>query len=334
MKGKLKSENMKKNIMTKTLALITAVIALTGCANQNVKDVSAIINDGIQAVEVVDNDIKEDVKATEDAETEPTPTTAPAEAESAPTAAPAEAESAPTAAPAEAEPAPTAAPAEAESAPTAAPAEAEPVPTAKPAESEPVETAPPDKTKPAEAEPAPVYQCSCGFTASTEEELWNHIIEEALKEDAGSQGSGGGTQSSETGSSGEQPAETQAPPAETQPAVTVPAEPEHTHVWKEHMAETQTWVPNIVVVDDYETQKVAVGGLYICTSCGYETSDVNDINDHLVESILEGTGCASYQDIVQYEDQQVKVGSHEEDQGHYETTSYVDYYYCDCGATK
>ncbi len=83
-----------------------------------------------------------------------------------------------------------------------------------------------------------------------------------------------------------------------------------------------------------ESQRVAVGGTYICTNCGYETSDVNDINNHIVDSILADTGCGSYQDIVQYADQQVLVGTHEEDQGHYETSTYVDYYYCGCGATK
>ena len=35
-----------------------------------------------------------------------------------------------------------------------------------------------------------------------------------------------------------------------------------------------------------------------------------------------------------YEEQQVQVGSHQEDQGWYETETYVDYQYCDCGAIR
>ena len=30
-----------------------------------------------------------------------------------------------------------------------------------------------------------------------------------------------------------------------------PSQPVHEHVWKEHTATTQTWIPNIVVVEDY-----------------------------------------------------------------------------------
>ena len=35
-----------------------------------------------------------------------------------------------------------------------------------------------------------------------------------------------------------------------------------------------------------------------------------------------------------YETQRVPVGSHTEDHGRYETQTYVDYQYCDCGATR
>lgn len=282
--------------MMKALALIAAVVTLTGCSDQDVEDVSTILKDGIQVAEAANNDnmdeIKEEVEAAEDAETEPAATTAP-------------------------------------SAGATKPAE-----TAKPAET----TKSAEKAKPAaEKESVPVYECTCGFTASTEEELWNHVIYEMSGSGTGSLGSGNGTQSSETGSSGgqsssEQPAETQALPAKTQPAVTVPSEPEHTHVWKEHLAETQTWVPNIVMVDDYETQRVCIGSHYIC-NCGFETDDGNTMDEHGIAHVLADEMC-NFQSIPQYEDQQVKVGSHEEDQGHYETSTYVDYYYCDCGATK
>ena len=32
--------------------------------------------------------------------------------------------------------------------------------------------------------------------------------------------------------------------------------------------------------------------------------------------------------------EEVQVGSHEEDHGHYESVEYTDYMYCECGATK
>lgn len=35
-----------------------------------------------------------------------------------------------------------------------------------------------------------------------------------------------------------------------------------------------------------------------------------------------------------YEEQEVLVGSHEEDHGYYKDVTYTDYEYCDCGATR
>lgn len=113
-------------------------------------------------------------------------------------------------------------------------------------------------------------------------------------------------------------------------------EPTHTHSWKEHTATKQVWVPNIVVVDDYETSVVGhVDDVFIC-DCGYTTTSEDDIEDHIVSNVLAnnsghgGFGIQPGHSIIE----QVKVGSHEEDKGHYETQTYVDYYYCDCGATK
>ena len=45
-------------------------------------------------------------------------------------------------------------------------------------------------------------------------------------------------------------------------------------------------------------------------------------------------GNTNYTNVPQYTWQTVQVGSHEEDQGWYETQTYVDYQYCDCGARK
>lgn len=130
-----------------------------------------------------------------------------------------------------------------------------------------------------------------------------------------------------------QPAQSEpvATPAPT-PVSTPEPQPVHEHVWKEHMATTQTWVPNVVTVEDYETQYVVVGGLAIC-GCGFQTEDKNVITQHIYDHLDAGdTQNFTVQDI--YGEQQVLVGTHEEDQGHYETSTYVDYYYCECGATK
>lgn len=124
-------------------------------------------------------------------------------------------------------------------------------------------------------------------------------------------------------------------PAQPTPAPAQPTPepaPVHEHSWKEHTASTQTWIPNIVVVDDYETQRLAVGEIFHC-NCGYDTSSRDDIKQHGINHVLAGE-FDNFSIEVLYEEQQVKVGSHEEDHGYYETSTYVDYYYCDCGATK
>lgn len=138
-----------------------------------------------------------------------------------------------------------------------------------------------------------------------------------------------------------QPEQTEKPAQTTQtekPAQTVPAPdpkpepaPVHEHTWKEHTATKQTWIPNIVVVDDYETQTIE-SYVFIC-GCDFQTTDRDVISAHFKECFRAGnTSNFTIQDHSYTE--QVKVGSHEEDQGHYETSTYIDYYYCDCGATK
>ena len=103
-------------------------------------------------------------------------------------------------------------------------------------------------------------------------------------------------------------------------------QPAHQHVWKEHTA--QRWISNMVTVPDYEIQKVAVGNRYIFAYDAYTTDDINDAKAHAKELILAGVD-DGYRTETIYEERQVQVGSHQEDQGHYET--YVDYRYCDCG---
>ena len=121
-------------------------------------------------------------------------------------------------------------------------------------------------------------------------------------------------------------------PLSTEPSAST--EPPHEHVWQEHTATRQEWVPNIVVVDDYETQTVVVGSVIHC-NCGVEipAEDRAANEEHALNHILSGEDDGHWT-VEKTEEQQVKVGSHEEDHGHYETVTYVDYYYCDCGATK
>lgn len=134
----------------------------------------------------------------------------------------------------------------------------------------------------------------------------------------------------------EKPAEKPAP-APTQPTEK-PAS--HTHDWKEHYATKQVWVSKIV--PQYETKKVQTGthkvsdGSYWHCNCG-AVIPMSKYEDHTfahVESDEPSNGYLEehFHDEPTYEEKQVQVGT--KDEGHYETQSYVDYYYCDCGARK
>ena len=146
--------------------------------------------------------------------------------------------------------------------------------------------------------------------------------------------SGGSTNSStSSGSTTNKPANPTPTPS---PAPAPTPTPTHTHNWKEHTVTEQVWVPNIVVVDDYEERVVGhVDDVAVC-NCGYTTTSRDDIANHIKSNVLAGNeGHGNFTvhegyDIIE----QVKVGSHEEDWGHNETQTYVGYYYCDCGETK
>lgn len=112
-----------------------------------------------------------------------------------------------------------------------------------------------------------------------------------------------------------------------------PSAPVHTHSWKDHTATKQVWVSNIVTVPDYETQQVFSHYLYVFSADGYSTTDINAVKAHSVELAKQGLS-TNYSNVPQYTEQTVQVGSHTEDHGHYETQTYVDYQYCDCGATR
>lgn len=112
-----------------------------------------------------------------------------------------------------------------------------------------------------------------------------------------------------------------------------PSAPAHTHSWKDHTATKQVWVSNIVTVPDYETQQVFSHYLYVFSADGYSTTDINAVKAHSVELAKQGLS-TNYSNVPQYTEQTVQVGSHTEDHGRYETQTYVDYQYCDCGATR
>lgn len=133
---------------------------------------------------------------------------------------------------------------------------------------------------------------------------------------SGSNGNGSGTSSKPSGGSSSQP-----------------SAPAHSHSWKDHTATKQVWISNIVTVPDYETQQVFSHYLYVFSADGYSTTDINAVKAHSVELAKQGLS-TNYSNVPQYTEQTVQVGSHTEDHGHYETQTYVDYQYCDCGATR
>lgn len=123
-----------------------------------------------------------------------------------------------------------------------------------------------------------------------------------------------------------------APVQPTQPAQpsapVVKEEPVHTHTWADHVVTTQEWVANIVTVPDYEEQTTQV---YVCNCGAILESDAADA-EHAMAHLLAGEP-----DNYHYENRTttVQVGSHTEDQGHYETKTSVDYRYCTgCGARQ
>lgn len=111
------------------------------------------------------------------------------------------------------------------------------------------------------------------------------------------------------------------------------SKPSHTHNWVAHTATRQVWVPKIVVVDDYETQNVKVGFNVVC-NCGARFRDGVGHDEHSMNHILAGEDDGYWTEDI-YEQQSVKVGSHEEDHGYYKEETYTDYTYCsDCGARQ
>lgn len=138
---------------------------------------------------------------------------------------------------------------------------------------------------------------------------------------AGSQSSGNG--SSNAGSASSKPSQS-----------SQPSKPAHTHTWVNHTATRQVWVSNWVDVPDYGTQQVQTGYRFVFSEDGYTTSDINDVEAHMVALIKQGY-VGNYHTEAVYENQTVQTGSHKEDHGSYTTETYVDYVYCSsCGARQ
>ena len=64
----------------------------------------------------------------------------------------------------------------------------------------------------------------------------------------------------------------------------------------------------------------------------YTDADFAAFKSMLMSMVKNEGYTGNYQNVSKTE--QVQVGSHQEDQGHYETETYVDDQYCDCGATR
>lgn len=112
-----------------------------------------------------------------------------------------------------------------------------------------------------------------------------------------------------------------------------PSQPTHTHTWVNHTATRQVWVSNWVDVPDYGTQQVQTGTRFVFSEDGYTTTSLSDAKAHAVALVKQGYVGNHHTEAI-YENQTVQTGSHKEDHGSYTTETYVDYVYCDCGATR
>ncbi len=127
--------------------------------------------------------------------------------------------------------------------------------------------------------------------------------------------------------------------------------PSHTHTWVDHTVTKQVWISNMVTIDDYETKTIYGAQFYTVQADGsllsngptywFENGFTNDnlkniMRNALVQNpqgIVNGICYAQY--VNRTKTEKIKVGSHQEDHGHYENQSYVDYQYCsECGEKK
>lgn len=100
---------------------------------------------------------------------------------------------------------------------------------------------------------------------------------------------------------------------------------------------------NWVEVPDYETRSVPGAQLHTKVSDTqwlgngetywfYTDADYEAFKQLVIDMVRNEGYCGNY--VNRTKTEKVQVGSHKEDQGHYETQSYVDYRYCSCGARK
>ena len=149
----------------------------------------------------------------------------------------------------------------------------------------------------------------------------------------GSQSSNTGNQSTSTGSSNSGSTST-GNSGNSGSSSSQSSQPTHTHTWVNHTATRQVWVSNWVDVPDYSTQQVQTGTRFVFSEDGYTTTSLSDAKAHAVALVKQGY-VGNYHTEAIYEEQTVQTGSHKEDQGHYETETYVDYVYCSsCGARQ
>lgn len=181
----------------------------------------------------------------------------------------------------------------------------------------PEEMNPSEDKKPEEGKPSEGTEESGGDVADNGNAGSNGGNTSGGSENSGGENSSSGSGENNSGSSG----------GNTQ------NEPSHTHNWVAHTATRQVWVPNIVVVDDYETQNVLVRTDIIC-NCGAVFTGGAGYDTHAMNHVLAGEPSNSTPKAI-YEQQSVKVGSHEEDHGYYKDETYTDYTYCsDCGVRQ
>lgn len=115
------------------------------------------------------------------------------------------------------------------------------------------------------------------------------------------------------------------------------SKPSHTHSWKDHT--TQRWVDKWVTVVDTPAQTIEGAQLYTLHSDGnwygdgkvywFENGFTHEDFKEILKNKIKNEG---YIGNYVNRSKTVPAVTHEENQGYYET--YVDYQYCECGATK
>ena len=126
--------------------------------------------------------------------------------------------------------------------------------------------------------------------------------------------------------------------------------PSHKHVWKDHTSSKRVWISDVVEVPVYETKTIygaqfyteQPDGTFISNGPtywfedGFTIDDLKEIirnalkNGH--DGVVDGIYYGNY--VNRTKTEKIQTGTKQEDQGHYETEYYVDYQYCDCGATR